>query len=108
MKIWKNAASTQLVIGDYPIWISRSFCSKFFLLLFSEATEDTGVFCRIWALNDVAVHKSMVSADLCKNETLQGNIDNNIKGKKFKLEELARIRTPNLSLSNFPRFLIKF
>ena len=49
---------------------------------YTEAIEDSdNVRCRIWALNGVAVHKTMTSKDKCDNATLKQNVDNDIVGK---------------------------
>lgn len=68
--------------------------------IYSEATEDTGVACRIWAIAGVAVHKSMVSTELCKNETLQYNIQNDIVGK-FEGSGQASALCCNWTLCNY-------
>ena len=58
-----------------------------------------GYFCRIWAIKDTAVHKSLVQSASCDDETLKYNIANDIVGK-FTGEGEAQALCCNWSYCN--------
>merc|ERR1712008_10221 len=66
---------------------------------YGEASADTGYFCRIWAIKDTAVHKSLVQSSSCEDETLKYNIANDIVGK-FTGKGEAQALCCNWSLCN--------
>ncbi len=43
------------------------------------ATDDGDYRCRIWAINDITVHRALMTATLCTDEKLAYNIANDIK-----------------------------
>lgn len=74
-------------------------CSKN-MTRFSEATDNTTTYlCRIWALNNVPVHKALVPSSSCTNATLQANIQNNILGQ-FTGEAPAQASCCNWTFCN--------
>ena len=58
-----------------------------------------GYFCRIWAIKDTPVHKSLVQSASCEDETLKYNIANDIVGK-FTGEGEAQALCCNWSYCN--------
>ena len=64
------------------------------------ANELLGYFCRIWAIKDIAVHKSLVQSSSCEDDKLKYNIANDIVGK-FTGEGEAQALCCNWSLCNF-------
>ena len=58
-----------------------------------------GAYCRIWALNGVAVHKSFVRTG-CDNDTLTYQTQNNILGK-FQGDGPAQALCCNWTLCNY-------
>ena len=63
------------------------------------ANKLSGYFCRIWAIKDTAVHKSLVQSASCDDETLKYNIANDIVGK-FTGEGEAQALCCNWSYCN--------
>ena len=72
----------------------------FFIFCDNDLISHLGWNCRIWALKDVAVHKSAVPEAECTKEKLEYNIANDIVGK-FTGEGPAKALCCNWSLCNF-------